>query len=71
MECKEKICSLLLKTLQATRKYSDLVSLEYTGADGAEEEYVCAKYSHGGWVKINVTGDSGIALIADVLGGLA
>ena len=71
MESKQTICSLLLKTLQATRKYADLESLVYTGTSLNGEEVVIAQYRNGCRVRVNVTYDSGGALIEDVMRRLA
>lgn len=61
-EDKQEICDLLLPALQATREYKDLISLTYD----KESEYVVAKFSKG--IKsINVTMDSGAAMIRDIM----
>ena len=64
-ENKQLICDLLLKTLQATRGGSKLVSLIY--AIEPAKETVMAEFQ-GGWKKVaDVTMDSGAALIFDVM----
>lgn len=66
MEDKQKICDLLLKTLQATDNAHDLVSLMYD----AEAEVVTALFESGGKRVINVAMDSGTAMIRDVMRSL-
>ena len=64
-EDKQKICDLLLPTLQATRGGSKLVNLVYTAEP--HKENVTAVFQ-GGWVKFaDVTMDSGTAMIYDVM----
>lgn len=66
MEDKQRICELLLKTLQATRNAHNLVSLTYD----ADEEVVTALFEDGGKQVINVPMDSGTAMIRDVMANL-
>lgn len=67
MEDKKLICSLLLKTLQATRAGQDLERLDYEKLDNGDEVV------HVGWknapsgMNVNVTADSGQALIRDIM----
>jgi len=63
MEDKQKICDLLLTTLQATYNAQDLVSLKYDG----EQETVTATFVGGGKYVINVALDSGTAMIRDIM----
>lgn len=65
MENHQAICMLLCLTLRETRQYSDLESLDY--AKKGEGRYVIARFVNGGYRKINVTADSGIAMIKDIL----
>lgn len=65
MENHQVICMLLCLTLRETRQYSDLESLDY--AKKGEGRYVIARFVNGGYRKINVTADSGIAMIKDIL----
>ena len=65
MENYQVICMLLCLTLRETRQYSDLESLDY--AKKGEGRYVIARFVNGGYRKINVTADSGIAMIKDIL----
>lgn len=65
-ENKEEICRLLLQTLKATRNLHDLTVLEYVkGANGSE--IITAVFEDGYKQAINVTCDSGTAMITDVL----
>lgn len=68
-ENKQSICDLLLVTLQATRNASDLVSLEYF-EDEKGNETVVATFESGGKRVINVSMDSGTAMIRDIMKGL-
>ena len=61
----QAICDLLLKALQATRSGSGLVNLIY--ADGPQKETVTAVFQTGRKQIINVTGDSGITMIYDIM----
>lgn len=69
MEDKQKICDLLLVTLQATREYSDLASLEYIVPEQPNryESYVLATFTSGGKRIINTSMDSGFAMIRDIM----
>lgn len=61
-EDKKTICKLLCKVLQKTRGASDLVSLDLD----EDAEIVTVKFE-GGERKINVGGDSGTAMIRDIV----
>lgn len=65
-ERKDRICTLLGKILRETRALCDLDDLEYH----AEDETVLATFA-GGTKRINVEGDSGIAMIKDILNHIA
>ena len=67
MENKQEILDRLLATLQATRKFCDLASLEYE----PEQEMVTAVYEGGATLRVNVAGDAGFAMSKDVLRLLA
>lgn len=68
-EDKKKICKKLFELLTMTRDQEALVSLEYT-ATTTHEEAVVATYRSGRKQEINVSMDSGIALIRDVVRAL-
>lgn len=72
MEDKQKICDLLLVTLQATREYSDLFDLRYVVPEQPSryESYVEAVWSNSYKVIINTSMDSGSAMIRDILKGI-
>lgn len=76
MENKAEITLCLEATLKRTREFSDtLESLEYYPPyliNASSEEYVVARWKDKNQTvtHINVTYDSGIALIRDVLRGL-
>lgn len=65
MEDKQNICDLLCKTLQATRNHEDLISLTYQKL-GNGGETVMVRWE-GGSRRINVSMDSGEAMIRDIL----
>lgn len=67
MENKQEILDKLLLALQATRLFRDLASLEYD----SQTEMVTAIYDGGATLRVNVAGDSGFAMIKDVLRLLA
>lgn len=69
-EDKQRICDLLLKTLQATYDASDLVALEYAYIESEDKEIVTARFSGGGIRRINVSMDSGTAMIRDIMKNL-
>lgn len=66
MEDKQLICDLLLKALQATRKFADLKSLTYRNIS-PDEEIVEARFYNGRVRVANVSMDSGIAMIEDII----
>lgn len=62
-EDKQIICDLLLPALQATRSLFDLKKLQYD----PDKEIVTA-YFDNDWTKVvNVSADSGIAMIKDII----
>ena len=65
MEDKQKICDLLCKTLQATRGHYDLVALRYIRISEDREEVEIEW--EGGTQKVNVSLDSGVAMIRDIM----
>lgn len=69
-EDKRKICSLLLPVIQATFAGRDVVDLEYCDNEFTDDEYVRIRYASGCTKKVNVTLDSGTAMILDVIKGL-
>lgn len=65
-EDKQLICDVLLKTLQLTREGSELQSLDYFQIN--DDEMVRITYVNQYARKVvNVTADSGVALIRDIL----
>ncbi len=69
-EDKRKICSLLLPVIQATFAGRDVVDLEYTDNEFMDDEYVRIRFASGCAKKVNVTADSGTAMIKDIIKGL-
>lgn len=72
MENKGEIVRRLYATLKETREFEELKDLEYIKETGKTyyEEYVTATFDNGYTKKINVTHDSGIAMIRDIINGL-
>lgn len=62
MENKQKICDLFLPALQETRSLNDLIDLEYI-----QEQGIVLAVFPTRLIRINVMGDSGIAMIKDVV----
>lgn len=67
-ENKFETTALLLKLLRSTRHCEDLEDLYYMVTEDAE--IVIAKFTNGFCERIDVTADSGIALIKDVIRAL-
>ena len=67
MEDKQKILDLLLQTLQATRRYSGMKSIDYISDE--EDDYAGAviELEDGRKIHVNVSMDSGLAMIRDVI----
>jgi len=63
MEDKQKILNLLLPALQATRNLKDLTTLEYDSELGV----VVAVFTDDNQKWVTVAGDSGTAMIQDVI----
>ncbi len=64
-EKKERICKLLAGTLKATRNGHDIADILYEKDD--KEETATVVFNSGYKKKINVTGDSGTAMIYDII----
>ena len=65
-EDKQAICDALLLALQKTSYLHDLVSLKYERV-GKYDEYVTATFECGHQKKVNVSIDSGSAMILDIV----
>lgn len=63
MEDKQAICIALAVALRTTRMFEDLEDLEYND----DSETVLAKFKNGGLRVIEVEGDSGYAMINDIV----
>ena len=66
MEDKQKILDAFCKVLQMTRSCSDLVDIIYSIPDESGLEYAILVFKHGDRM-VNITGDSGTAMLKDVL----
>lgn len=66
-ENKHRICQLLCALLKETRDLHDLEELEYV----PEKELVYASFRVNAFKVIDVTADSGIAMIKDIVNHLA
>ena len=68
MEDKRKVVRKLEQLLMSTREYYDLTKLSYeVTEDGSEYVFVYFEHSETPCYRVNVTADSGIALVRDVL----
>lgn len=71
-ENKQAILNKLKEVLQMTRAGENVVGLEFEEVDGCDDAYVHVfSYDRQNdclhkWLKVDVTGDSGIAMIRDV-----
>lgn len=65
-ENKQKICDLLLITLQVTSNAADVISLIHD----EESETVTVTFLSGGKRVVNVAMDSGTAMIRDIMANL-
>ena len=63
MEDKQTICNALATALRLTRMFEDLDYLEYND----DSETVMARFTNGGMRRIGVEGDSGYAMIKDIV----
>lgn len=66
MEDKTLICDALMQTLRLTRNHRNLVELRYEKLSDSEER-VTAIWDKGGFKVINVSLDSGSAMIRDIM----
>lgn len=66
MENKQEILDLLLPALQATRNLNDLKELIYD----LKSEHVIAVFDNNSRKRINVAGDSGTAMIQDIINNI-
>lgn len=65
-EDKQLICDRLLEVLKITRGLDDLIYLKYL----PDTETVNAHFLHGSVKTVNVWGDSGTAMIKDIIKGI-
>lgn len=71
MENKKDILESLFETLTRTRKWSDeIVEMLYHKDKNGNEEVLVRLYEGNAEMLIDVTGDSGMALIKDVINAL-
>lgn len=69
-ENKQAICNAFAETLRMTRQFHDLVGLRYEVAEnipGSTREIVTPVYTHGNGKAVDVTADSGTAMIRDIM----
>lgn len=67
MENKQAICKELCKVLQMTTYGSDIVALHYYSQGWEYPESVIVTYNSGYSKEINVSMDSGYAMIKDIM----
>lgn len=68
MENKANVTQRLLLCLMATRAGADIEEMTYS--EGKDRELVSIKFRHGSSLHVDVTADSGLALIQDVIKAL-
>lgn len=68
-ENKQRICDLLFDTLMETRDADDIAAIKYSMEDNGQET-VYVLFINGAKRIINVTMDSGVAMIRDIMKGL-
>lgn len=61
------ICQRLLKLVQATRAGTNVIDIEYFSNDFTDDAHVDITWANGSVKRVDVTCDSGIAMIKDVL----
>lgn len=66
VEDKQEICDLLLETLKATRGGQDIVNLNYARITPSEES-VMVLFANGTHINVNVSMDSGLDMIRDIM----
>lgn len=66
-EDKALICKIFLQVLRATRQFDDLEELAYEKDGITRMETVTARFKNGGVRWIDVTADSGWAMIQDIV----
>lgn len=69
MENKQEICNLLCVALRATRDQHDLTDIVYRQMS-EDNEIVTLFYENGRKQFVNVSMDSGVAMIRDILRGV-
>lgn len=67
MENKKEICKALLPVLQMTRNLHDLADIQYIASEDGRET-VIAVFDSGYTKLVNVSMDSGTAMIMDIIG---
>lgn len=70
MEDKREILARLLHALQATRAGSDIVALELEQNEQRYSQYCVIVFKSGCRKKVNITADSGLAIMEDVIHAL-
>lgn len=69
-ENKQKICDLLSKALIETRGGSNISGIRYINDTEKNMEFAVVMFMGGGSRHINVTCDSGVAMIRDIMKNL-
>lgn len=67
MEDKQAICDALAATLKLTRNQNDIAWIDYIKDDRSCLEIAVIAYENGTKKIVNVTADSGIAMIRDIM----
>ncbi len=61
------LCQRLLKLVQATRAGADVIDIEYFSNVHTDDAHVDITWASGSTKRVDVTGDSGIAMIRDII----
>ena len=64
---RQDICSLLLRALREAYGQEDLLAINYVSSYGNDDEYAVLKWANGSTRKVDVTVDSDIAMIRDIM----
>jgi len=65
-ENKQEICNKLCLALQCTSGQRDLIGIEYRAFEN-DREIARMVYEGGSWKEVNVSADSGTAMIRDIM----
>ena len=64
---RQDICSLLLRTLREAYGQEDLYAINYICSEDSDDAYAIIKWKNGSARRVDVSADSDIAMIRDIL----